>query len=107
MGARGSTGITIALLASAALAGCAWAPGGSTRVPHSVYQSERFQSDETFSRLDALALVPGLRCGASVGVAISAVDDTSATLLRRADAALYRAKSLHRSAIELAAESFY
>ncbi|MBP5991441.1 MAG: DUF2242 domain-containing protein [Piscinibacter sp.] len=51
MGARGSTGITIALLASAALAGCAWAPGGSTRVPHSVYQSERFQSDETFSRL--------------------------------------------------------
>ena len=51
MGARGSTGITvIALLASAALAGCAWAPGG-TRVPHSVYQSERFQSDETFSRL--------------------------------------------------------
>ena len=51
MGARGSTGITITLLASAALAGCAWAPGGSTRVPHSVYQSERFQSDETFSRL--------------------------------------------------------
>jgi GGDEF domain-containing protein len=56
---------------------------------------------------DLSALVPGLRCGASVGVAISAVDDTSATLLRRADAALYRAKSLHRSAIELAAESFY
>jgi diguanylate cyclase (GGDEF)-like protein/PAS domain S-box-containing protein len=56
---------------------------------------------------DLSALVPGLRCGASVGVAISAVDDTSTTLLRRADAALYRAKSLHRSAIELAAESFY
>ena len=39
-----------AVLACAAVAGCALPPGAS-RSPHSVYQHERFQSDETFSRL--------------------------------------------------------
>ena len=42
---------TAAGLALAALAGCAWPPSGGSRVSHSVYQQERFQSDETFSRL--------------------------------------------------------
>ena len=39
------------LLVLAALAGCAWQPGANGRVQHSVYQHERFQADETFSRL--------------------------------------------------------
>lgn len=39
------------MLALAALAGCAWQAGGGSRTNHSVYQQERFQSDETFSRL--------------------------------------------------------
>jgi len=47
-------------------------------------------------------LLKGLRCGASIGVAVSSIDDTSASLIRRADTALYRAKSQHRSAIEMA-----
>jgi hypothetical protein len=42
---------TVAVLALAALAGCAWQSGGGSRANHSVYQQERFQSDETFSRL--------------------------------------------------------
>jgi diguanylate cyclase (GGDEF)-like protein/PAS domain S-box-containing protein len=42
--------------------------------------------------------------GASVGVAISATGDTPSTLLSRADAALYRAKSYGGSAIEIALE---
>ncbi len=40
-----------ASLALALLAGCAWQAGGGSRTNHSVYQQERFQSDETFSRL--------------------------------------------------------
>ena len=40
-----------AALMLAALAGCTWQPGGASRAVHSVYQQERFQSDETFSRL--------------------------------------------------------
>jgi Uncharacterized protein conserved in bacteria (DUF2242) len=43
-------GPVAALLALAALAGCALAPGVG-RSPASVYQQERFQPDETFSRL--------------------------------------------------------
>jgi Uncharacterized protein conserved in bacteria (DUF2242) len=39
-----------ALLMCASIAGCAWPPGASRSAP-SVYQQERFQSDETFSRL--------------------------------------------------------
>ncbi|MGD9832126.1 MAG: DUF2242 domain-containing protein [Piscinibacter sp.] len=39
------------LLAVTVLAGCAWQSGTNGRVPHSVYQHERFQADETFSRL--------------------------------------------------------
>ncbi|MFN8052669.1 MAG: diguanylate cyclase [Acidimicrobiales bacterium] len=46
-------------------------------------------------------LVPGLACGASVGVAVSSIDDTPSTLLRRADAALYKAKATRSSAIQL------
>ena len=46
-----ATGRVLALLAVTALAGCAWQPGTNGRVPHSVYQHERFQADETFSRL--------------------------------------------------------
>jgi Uncharacterized protein conserved in bacteria (DUF2242) len=38
------------VLMCALIAGCAWPPGASRGVP-SVYQQERFQSDETFSRL--------------------------------------------------------
>jgi diguanylate cyclase (GGDEF)-like protein/PAS domain S-box-containing protein len=40
--------------------------------------------------------------GASVGVALSDIDDTPTTLLSRADAALYRAKARHDSSIEIA-----
>ncbi len=44
--------ITVAAaLMLTALAGCTWQPGGVNRTVHSVYQQERFQSDETFSRL--------------------------------------------------------
>lgn len=39
------------LLALAALSGCAWQPGGAGRGGAPVYQHERFQADETFSRL--------------------------------------------------------
>jgi Uncharacterized protein conserved in bacteria (DUF2242) len=38
------------LLAAVALAGCAW-PGSGGKTPPSVYQQERFQPDQTFSRL--------------------------------------------------------
>jgi len=41
----------ISLLACAALSGCGWQPGAASRWQHSVYQQERFQRDETFSRL--------------------------------------------------------
>ncbi|MFT3664403.1 DUF2242 domain-containing protein [Piscinibacter sp.] len=41
----------LAAAALAALAGCAWQPGAAGRAPHSVYQQERFQPDETYSRL--------------------------------------------------------
>ena len=41
----------VALLGLAALGGCAWDPTQSMRPKPSVYQQERFQSDETFSRL--------------------------------------------------------
>ncbi len=44
------TGPTLALLAAAAVAGCTLPPGVA-RSPASAYQNERFQSDETFSRL--------------------------------------------------------
>lgn len=44
-------------------------------------------------------IAPGFTCGASVGVAISAIDDTPETLVQRADAALYRAKSRRESAV--------
>ncbi len=40
-----------ALLVLAALGGCAWDPTAAMRPKPSVYQQERFQSDETFSRL--------------------------------------------------------
>jgi hypothetical protein len=40
-----------ASLCCAALAGCAWTATGGDRPRHSVYLQERFQSDETFSRL--------------------------------------------------------
>ncbi len=46
-----ATGRAAVLLVLAALAGCAWQPGANGRVQHSVYQHERFQADETFSRL--------------------------------------------------------
>ncbi len=47
---RQIVGATLAA-AAALLAGCAWQPGlGNGRTP-SVYQDERFQPDETFSRL--------------------------------------------------------
>lgn len=46
-GARRAT----ALLVLAALGGCAWQPQSNGRGQHSVYQHERFQADETFSRL--------------------------------------------------------
>ena len=38
------------VLMCALIAGCVWPPGASRGVP-SIYQQERFQSDETFSRL--------------------------------------------------------
>ncbi|MFT4256513.1 MAG: diguanylate cyclase [Pseudoxanthomonas sp.] len=43
---------------------------------------------------------PGLRLGASIGVAEAQADDTCGSLLVRADAALYRAKSLGRNRVE-------
>jgi diguanylate cyclase (GGDEF)-like protein/PAS domain S-box-containing protein len=46
--------------------------------------------------------LPGIAFGVSVGVALSDIDDTPTTLLSRADAALYRAKARHDSAVELA-----
>jgi diguanylate cyclase (GGDEF)-like protein/PAS domain S-box-containing protein len=57
---------------------------------------------------DALVLPPLQRgivtVGASVGVAVSQTDDVPATLLSRADAALYRAKVHRASTVELAAD---
>ena len=46
-------------------------------------------------------IVGGLLCGASIGVAVSSIDDTPTSLLRRADAALYRAKRQRCSAVEI------
>ena len=43
-------GRAAAWLAAALLAGCAW-PGTGSKTPPSVYQQERFQPDQTFSRL--------------------------------------------------------
>lgn len=43
-----------------------------------------------------------VRFGASVGLAVSEPEDTPTTLLRRADEALYRAKSTHDSSISVA-----
>ena len=39
--------------------------------------------------------------GASVGVALSLPGDTAATLIKRADDALYRAKRRHNSAVHV------
>lgn len=47
---RTAAGPIAALLLSAAAAGCTLAPGAGDKAP-SVYQRERFQPDETFSRL--------------------------------------------------------
>lgn len=56
MGRRGRTSrpagrICAALLGALVLGGCALQPGFGGRTPSSVYQNERFQADETFSRL--------------------------------------------------------
>jgi two-component system, sensor histidine kinase LadS len=44
--------------------------------------------------------------GASVGVAIAQLDDTSSTLLRRADQALYQAKAAGRNRTSIASAPF-
>lgn len=41
----------LALAAGAALTGCGWQPGTAGRWQDAVYQQERFQRDETYSRL--------------------------------------------------------
>lgn len=56
MGRRGTTTrttwrVSAIVVAALALAGCALQPGLGGRTPSSVYQSERFQADETYSRL--------------------------------------------------------
>jgi len=55
MTARGALPVDLlkatSALALAVFSGCAWQPAGGQRAPHSVYQQERFQADETFSRL--------------------------------------------------------
>lgn len=49
----------------------------------------------------------GVTWGASVGVAVSSIDDSPASLVRRADAALYAAKTTRTSAVEIAADHAY
>ena len=45
---------------------------------------------------------PGVEFGVSIGLAVSEADDTPSTLLKRADTALYRAKTHNRSSVQLA-----
>jgi diguanylate cyclase (GGDEF)-like protein len=58
--------------------------------------------DRIIADADQLAGPTGF--GASIGLALSRADDTSSSLLSRADAALYRAKVTRDSSIELADE---